>query len=182
MNYNRAGENKNMKINLATLVGFGLLAMTSLGFSQTVADSTTGYNIPNGSVTVRTITTINQNVVPLKAKGQVKAQSVALTETSTGWSFTYLRDGYDGLVGITGKLTPLQPRLSLNALVVTPTNSSFAQKAWVGAALQYDLLGKNGWDVSVLGGYKGYDVTTSFANQTLNKNNLVVGFTLGRKF
>ena len=167
-------------MNKLSLVAIATLALSAMGFAQTTTQTTT-----TTTKVVTTTTNAKPTVYVAKSNQQVKEQSIAVTTNSNGISLTYLRDGYQGMVGVTGQVTQLLPRLNLDALGVTPlVKTGTTSQAWVGGALQYDLLGKplSGWSVNLLGGYKGWDVTQPFSAQTLQFQNFVFGFTVGRKF
>lgn len=173
-----------MKMNLTLLVSVGLLALSALGFSQTQTPAT---STTKTAVTAQAKSAA-QGVTAVNAgTQQVKEQSIAVSTSTTGFSLTYLFDHNSGLVGITDTVKPLLPRLTADALVVTPTSRNTSvntNELWAGAALKYDLLGKptNGWSAYLLGGYKGYDLTAPFSSQTLNGKNFVLGFSVGYKF
>ena len=105
--------------------------------------------------------------VPAFAQGksdeQVGGQSVSL-EYKEGWlGVTYLHDGIDGLVGLSGRLWNIQPRLDLKGLVVSDFKSN--EKLYAGAMVSWRAYDKkDGLKLDLSVGLKGLDLSDGFEN------------------
>ena len=117
-------------------------------------------------------------LITASAFGQVKAQSIDYGVSSNGVSVLYLRDGLNNnFKAFTYDFAPVKlngtavPGLSFAALGALDNTS---QQVYLGSGLSYKLYSKNGFAVTVLGGYKGFNLSDNLAI-SFNKENLVVG-------
>lgn len=104
----------------------------------------------------------------------VGAQSVSISLKDGAISVTYLHDGYNGFVGLSGRLTELAPRVYLNAIVVKPTNESDSDETWLGTVLQWRVLDST-IKIDLMGGLKGFDLSRPFDEQRIGRDSFVFG-------
>lgn len=103
-----------------------------------------------------------------------KPRSTAYTVTSTGVSFTYLKDGYSS--------SALAVNYPVFSVVDTPVTidaiGSYQNgtQLYLGGGLDWHVYkNKNGWSLNLMGGYKGFDVSHGF-DFSSGKGGLVYGF------
>ena len=116
--------------------------------------------------------------VTAAASAQVKSQSVDYGVSSNGVSVLYLRDGLNNnYKAFTYDFAPVKLNgkgitgLSFAALGALDNTS---QQVYLGTGLSYKLYSKNGFAVTLLGGYKGFNLSDNLAIN-FDRNNVVVG-------